>query len=77
MKMAFHKRVLKVLKDFLHCFHQKLLIQLLNHLLGTLVSAEAFNGDRYWAKTSNETMPTMDELGETALSNMKDFIMRA
>jgi len=33
--------------------------------LGTLVSSEAFNGDRYWAKSSNESIPTIDELGES------------
>ena len=33
--------------------------------LGTLVSSEAFNGDRYWAKSSNESTPTIDELGES------------
>ena len=33
--------------------------------IGTLVSSEAFNGDRYWAKSSNESTPTIDELGES------------
>ncbi len=33
--------------------------------IGTLVSSEAFNGDRYWAKSSNESIPTIDELGES------------
>jgi len=32
--------------------------------VGTLVTTEAFNGDRYWAQSSNESTPTMDELGE-------------
>ena len=32
---------------------------------GTLVSSEAFNGDRYWAMSSNESTPTIDELGES------------
>ena len=32
--------------------------------IGTLVSAEAFNGDRYWAITSNEESPTIAELGD-------------
>ena len=35
--------------------------------IGTLVSSEAFNGDRYWAKSSNESTPTIDELGESIL----------
>ena len=33
--------------------------------IGTLVSSEAFNGDRYWAKSSNESSPSIDELGES------------
>ena len=33
--------------------------------IGTLVSNEAFNGDRYWAKSSNESLPTMEELSES------------
>ena len=33
--------------------------------VGTLVSAEAFNGDRYWATSSNESAPTLNELGES------------
>jgi hypothetical protein len=30
-----------------------------------LVSNETFNGDRYWAKSSNESIPTMEELSES------------
>ena len=33
--------------------------------VGTLVTTEAFNGDRYWAQSSNESTPTMEELGES------------
>ena len=33
--------------------------------IGTLVSTEAFNGDRYWAMSSNETTPSIDELGDS------------
>ena len=33
--------------------------------IGTLVSNETFNGDRYWAKSSNESIPTMEELSES------------
>ena len=40
--------------------------------LGTLVSSEAFNGDRYWAKSSNESIPTIDELGES-IEQFQDF----
>ena len=40
--------------------------------LGTLVSSEAFNGDRYWAKSFNESIPTIDELGES-IEQYRDF----
>ena len=33
--------------------------------LGTLVENEAFNGDRYWAKSSNESVPSVEELSES------------
>ena len=33
--------------------------------VGSVVSSEAFNGDRYWAKSSNESIPTINELGES------------
>ena len=40
--------------------------------VGTLVSSEAFNGDRYWAKSFNESIPTIDELGES-IEQYRDF----
>jgi peptidyl-prolyl cis-trans isomerase D len=40
--------------------------------VGTLVSSEAFNGDRYWAKSFNESIPTIDELGES-IEQYQDF----
>ena len=33
--------------------------------VGLIVSSETFNGDRYWAKSSNESIPTINELGES------------
>ena len=33
--------------------------------LGSLVTSSAFNGDRYWAQSSNEVIPTQDELGDS------------
>ncbi|MDA9800108.1 SurA N-terminal domain-containing protein [Gammaproteobacteria bacterium] len=40
--------------------------------VGTLVSSEAFNGDRYWAKSFNESIATIDELGES-IEQYRDF----
>ena len=33
--------------------------------MGTLISNEVFNGDRYWAKSSNESVPSVEELSES------------
>jgi len=33
--------------------------------LGSLVTSSAFNGDRYWAQSSNEVIPTQEELGDS------------
>ena len=40
--------------------------------LGSLVTSSAFNGDRYWAQSSNEVIPTQDELGDS-LDQYKGF----
>ena len=40
--------------------------------IGTLVSNETFNGDRYWAKSSNESIPTSEELSES-VKQYQDF----
>jgi peptidyl-prolyl cis-trans isomerase D len=33
--------------------------------IGSLVSSTSFNGDKYWAKSSNEMIPSKDELGDS------------
>ena len=33
--------------------------------LGSLVTSSAFNGDKYWAQSSNEVIPTQEELGDS------------
>jgi len=33
--------------------------------LGSLVTSRAFNGDKYWAQSSNEVIPTQEELGDS------------
>ena len=40
--------------------------------IGTVVTSSAFNGDRYWAKSSNEIIPSAEELGDS-LEQYKSF----
>ena len=40
--------------------------------LGSLVTSSAFNGDKYWAQSSNEVIPTQEDLGE-AIDQYKGF----
>ena len=63
---GFSKESFKNVKRFSSLLPSEIINSAFESPIGTLVSAEAFNGDRYWAKTFNETMPTMDELGESA-----------
>jgi len=44
--------------------------------LGSLVSSSAFNGDRYWAQSSNEVIPTQEELGDS-IDQYKGFYNEA
>ena len=40
--------------------------------IGSLVTSSAFNGDKYWAQSSNEVIPTQEDLGE-AIDQYKGF----
>ena len=44
--------------------------------LGSLVSSSTFNGDRYWAQSSNEVIPTQEELGDS-IDQYKGFYNEA
>ena len=44
--------------------------------LGSLVTSSAFNGDRYWAQSSNEVIPTQEELGDS-IDQYKGFYNEA
>ena len=62
---GFTKESFKSVKRFSSLLPSEIINSAFESPIGTLVSAEAFNGDRYWAKTFNENTPTMSELGET------------
>jgi peptidyl-prolyl cis-trans isomerase D len=61
---AFSLESFKGIKRFSSLLPPEIINSVFESPLGTLVSNEAFNGDRYWAKSSNESTPTIEELGE-------------
>jgi len=61
---SFSKESFKGVKRFSSLLPSEIINSAFESPIGTLVSAEAFNGDRYWAITSNEASPTIAELGD-------------
>jgi len=61
---SFSKESFKGVKRFSSLLPSEIINSAFESPIGTLVSAEAFNGDRYWAITSNESSPTIAELGD-------------
>ena len=61
---SFSKESFKGVKRFSSLLPSEIINSAFESPIGTLVSAEAFNGDRYWAITSNEVSPTIAELGD-------------
>ena len=59
---AFSQESYKGVKRFSSLLPSEIINSTFESPLGTLVADEAFNGDRYWAKSTNETLPTMEEL---------------
>ena len=55
----------KGVKRFSSLLPSEIINSIFESPIGTLVSSEAFNGDRYWAKSFNETTPSIDELGDS------------
>ncbi len=62
---GFSQENFKSVKRFSSLLPSEIINSTFESPVGTLVSSEAFNGDRYWAKSSNETSPTIDELGDS------------
>ena len=62
---AFSKESYKGVKRFSSLLPSEIINSTFESPMGTLVSNEAFNGDRYWAKSSNESVPTIEELSES------------
>jgi len=62
---AFSQESYKGVKRFSSLLPSEIINSTFESPLGTLVSSEAFNGDRYWAKSSNESVPSIEELSES------------
>jgi len=62
---GFSKESFKGVKRFSSLLPSEIINSTFESPVGALVSTEAFNGDRYWAISSNESTPTSDELGES------------
>jgi len=64
-KEGFSQENFKGVKRFSSLLPSEIINSTFESPVGSVVSSEAFNGDRYWAKSSNESIPTMDDLGES------------
>ena len=51
---------------------EEVINEIFESALGQTVSYEADNGDRYWAQSSNQIIPSTEELGET-VSRYEEF----
>ena len=64
-KEGFSQENFKGVKRFSSLLPPEIISSAFESPIGTVVSNEAFNGDRYWAKSSNESLPTVEELSES------------
>ncbi len=64
-KKGFSQENFKRVKRFSSLLPSEIINSTFESPVGSVVSSEAFNGDRYWAKSSNESIPTIDQLGES------------
>ncbi len=62
---AFSKESYKGVKRFSSLLPSEIINSIFESPIATLVANEAFNGDRYWAKSSNESFPLTEELSES------------
>ena len=62
---GFSQETFKGVKRFSSLLPSEIINSTFESPVGALVSTEAFNGDRYWAISSNESTPTPDQLGES------------
>ena len=69
---GFSKENFKSVKRFSSLLPPEVINEIFESALGQTVSYEADNGDRYWAQSSNQIIPSTEELGET-VSRYEEF----
>ena len=69
---GFSKENFKSVKRFSSLLPPEVINEIFESALGEMVSYEANNGDRYWAQSSNQIVPSADELGES-VSRYEEF----
>ena len=69
---GFSKENFKSVKRFSSLLPPEVINEIFESALGQTVSYEADNGDRYWVQSSNQIIPSTEELGET-VSRYEEF----
>ena len=69
---GFSKESFKSVKRFSSLLPPEVINEIFESALGQTVSYEADNGDRYWVQSSNQIIPSTEELGET-VSRYEEF----
>ena len=59
------KETFKNVKRFSSLLPSEVVTKTFENPVGSLVSSNSFNGDSYWAKSSNEVIPSAEDLGES------------
>ena len=62
---GYSKENFKSVKRFSSLLPPEVINEIFESALGKTVAYESSNGDRYWAQSSNEIIPSAEELGET------------
>ena len=62
---GFSKENFKSVKRFSSLLPPEVINEIFESALGKTVAYESGNGDRYWAQSSNQIIPSAEELGET------------
>ena len=65
-------KLLKMLNDFLLCCPSEVITETFESSIGKLVSSSSFNGDIYWATSSNEVIPNEADIGDS-IDQYRDF----
>jgi peptidyl-prolyl cis-trans isomerase D len=69
---GFSQENFKSVKRFSSLLPPEVINEIFESVLGNTVFYEADNGDRYWAQSSNQIIPSTEELGET-VSRYEEF----